>query len=216
MPQAKGVLGAGTFQRLKACVDRSNPFDDGDPSDEALAALAARGDRAAMDALLRRNEGRVLRVLRLMGVPAEDREDVAQDVFLRVFQHLPGFRSGNSFGGWLYRISVNASHDYRGRAARRRRDESGWVAGLEEAPSGTPDPARELDSRGEWQRLERALEALSPRERAVFVLSELEELDTRQVARALQITSITVRRHLGRARRHLQQVLADAKKIDGR
>lgn len=196
---------------MKACVERWNPLDDSDPSDESLVAMAAEGNREALDSLLRRNEARVLRVLRLMGVPASDREDVAQDVFLRVFQHLSGFRAGNSFGGWLYRITVNASNDYRGRAARRRKDESGWVAGLEEAASGAPGQTRELESRGEWRRIERALESLSPRERAVFVLSELEELDTRQVARALQITSITVRRHLVRARKHLQRILAEGK-----
>jgi RNA polymerase sigma-70 factor (ECF subfamily) len=193
-------------------VDRSSHFDDAGETDESLVARAREGDRSALDLLLRRNEVRVLRVLRLMGVPEADREDVAQDVFLRVFQHLSGFRAGQAFGGWIYRIAVNASHDYRGRIARRNRDESQWVDGLEDAPSTAPDPTQEAESKGEWRRLEVALQSLSPRERAVFILCEMEELNTRQVAKALQITSITVRRHLGRARKHLQRVLKDQKK----
>ena len=57
------------------------------------------------------------------------------------------------------------------------------------------------------RRLGLAMNVLSERERAVFVLRELEGLTTREVARSLGITGVTVRRHLGRARRSLQKAL---------
>ena len=51
----------------------------------------------------------------LLGVRPDDLEDVAQDVLIRIFRHLDGYRRGGSFGGWVYRIAVNSVHDYRGR-----------------------------------------------------------------------------------------------------
>jgi len=181
--------------------------ESSEPSDEDLAAAAADGDARAFETLLRRSEGRVLRVLRLLGVGREDREDVAQEVFVRVFRHLGGFRAGNSFPGWLYRISVNAAHDHRKKRRRLARRESAWGGTPEETAGGSGsagEAARILESR---RRLENALAALSERERAVFVLVELEGLETSAVARTLGITRITVRRHLGRARARLERHL---------
>jgi RNA polymerase sigma-70 factor (ECF subfamily) len=140
-------------------------------------------------------------------VPSDDREDVAQEVFVRVFRFLGGFKPGNPFAGWVYRIAVNAVHDHRGRLGRRRRDEAEWTPGLEEMADDDSRPERrdfEMDLR---RRLELAMDVLSERERAVFVLRELEGLTTREVARSLGITGVTVRRHLGRARRSLQKAM---------
>jgi RNA polymerase sigma-70 factor (ECF subfamily) len=183
-------------------VERSGEPNGGD---EALVAAAKEGDSAAFEGLLRNHEADVLRVVRLLGIPAADREDVAQEIFFRVFRHLESYRPGRSFGGWLYRISVNACHDYRRKAARRGREEGGPPP--EQAADRGPGPEQRAGGRESALRLEQALKALSERERAVFVLCEMEELATREVARALQISSITVRRHLGRARRRLQELL---------
>ena len=96
-----------------------------DRLDERLAEAARQGDARAFETILQRHEGRVFRVLRLMGVPRQDLEDVAQDVLLRVFRHLDGFRKGRPFRSWLYKIAVNAAHDYRARR-RRGRGEAPW------------------------------------------------------------------------------------------
>ena len=182
---------------------------DSDPrTDEALVARARTGEVRALEALLERYQGPVLRTLRLLGVPAQDREDVAQEVLVRVFRHLEGFRAGRSFGGWVYRISVNAAHDYRHGVKRRVSGEASWkeAARAEETPPEREGEAgRRLELR---EALEAALDLLSERERAVFVLREMEGLETREVARSLGITTITVRRHLGRARRRLRGQLS--------
>jgi len=181
-------------------------FRDSGAEDDRLVARAREGDSSAFDELLRHHETKVLRVLRLLGIPPADREDVAQDVFLRVFRHLDRFRPGRSFGAWLYRITVNAAHDHRRRLSQRERIEPAYDVAEEPADSG-PGPHETAEAREGGHRLERALEALSERERAVFVLCELESLETRGVARSLGISAITVRRHLGRARRHLREEL---------
>lgn len=176
-------------------------------SDDALILAARDGDARAFEALLDRHEGAVLRVLRLMGVDAQDREDVAQEVFIRLFRHLGGFRSGKPFGPWVYRVTVNAAYDWRlrrGRAAREEVPLGEGVEDLAEGPATGDDPGDAADLR---RRLEAALETLSDRERAVFVLREIEGLETSEIARALGVTSITIRRHLGLARRRLRRVL---------
>lgn len=182
---------------------------DDQAADEALVARAQAGEVRACDALLRRHEGRVLRLLRLFGVPHGDREDVAQEILIRVFRHLEGFRRGRLFQSWLYGIAVNAAHDYRRRLGQKRRDEVEWNDGQKEPTDLAPGPGEVLERRDDRQRLEVALGELSERERAVFVLCELEALDTREVGSALGITRITVRRHLGRARRRLRIILSE-------
>jgi RNA polymerase sigma-70 factor (ECF subfamily) len=179
---------------------------DKDAEEPSLIEAARSGDARAFEELLRRHEARVFRVLRLLGVPASDRDDVAQNVFLRIFRGLDGFRAGSPFSSWVYKIAANAALDWRGRSDRQRREEAPWDDALDDAArppgSGTQDLAR---------RLEAALDTLSERERVVFVLVEIEGVDRADAARALGITGITVRRHLGLAKDRLRQALASKK-----
>lgn len=172
-------------------------------SDEALAGAAKDGDVRALELLILRHESRVLRVLRFLGVARDDREDLAQDVFLKVFRGLSGFRPGFVFEAWLYRVTVNAAFDYRSGEERRTRH----LAPLDdEEPAG--DRISDQDLTVLRNRLEAALDTLTDRERAVFVLKEIEGLDTAQVARGLGLREVTVRRHLGQARERLKKVLS--------
>jgi RNA polymerase sigma-70 factor (ECF subfamily) len=176
-----------------------------DTSDEALVAAAREGDVRALETLILRHESRVLRVLRFLGVGREDRQDLAQDVFLRVFRGLSGFRPGFIFEAWLYRVTVNAAFDHRAGESRRTQVIAPFDEGSESVAGDgiSPQDLTLLRSR-----LESALETLSDRERAVFVLKEIEGLDTAQVARGLGLNQITVRRHLGRARGRLKRSLS--------
>jgi RNA polymerase sigma-70 factor (ECF subfamily) len=182
------------------------PADRTGATDGSLAEAAQGGDVRALETLLDRHEAKVLRVLGFLGVAAQDREDVAQEIFIRVFKHIGSFRRGLPFGAWLYRVTVNASHDYRRRGERTGQDEVSWTEGLDVADEGS-GPAEALRHAELQQALHDALDRLSERERAVFVLREIEGLESADVARALGITRITVRRHLGRARRRLQREL---------
>lgn len=180
-----------------------NPGPYPDAGETFLVEAALDGDARAFEAIVRRQEGTVLRVLRLMGVRAEEREDAAQDVFLRVFRSLHRFEKGRPLEGWIYRMTANVALDRRKRAGR----EAARNVSLD--AEGAPEPA--VESRAPAadlaRRLEAALETLTERERAVFVLRELEGLETVAVARALGVTQITVRRHLGLARERLRKSL---------
>lgn len=185
---------------------------DDDRIDRELISAAAAGDDEAMDRLLRRHESKVLRLVRLLGVRPDDREDVAQEVFVRVFRHLATFKQGRSFRGWLYRITVNAVHDHRQRLSRRAGREAGWSDHLDETPAATEAPGDRAEALERRRAFDDALGVLSERERAVFVLVEMEGLERREVARSLGITSITVRRHLSRARSSLRAILTENEK----
>ena len=173
--------------------------------DAELVQRAQAGEIRAFEALLERHQARVLRTLAGLGVPAHERDDLAQEVFIRVFRHLSGFRKHKAFSSWLYRITINTVHGYRGARASSR--EKPWDAGLDHLPDDRPGPERFMEGEDLARSLEQALEQLSERERTVFVLRELEGLDTREIASALGITRITVRRHLGRARNRIREVL---------
>lgn len=186
--------------------------DPSDPekSDAALVEAALAGDARSFETLLLRYESRVLRVLRLLGVPDQDRADVAQETFLRVFRHLGGFHPKRPFGAWIYRVTVNSAQDYRQSSNRLRRGETSLTDQASSIADPRDDPETAARREGEARRLEAALGTLSERERTVFVLKELEGLGTRETAQALGVTSITVRRHLGLARKRLRTALGQA------
>lgn len=184
--------------------DRAGGRDvDDDRVDTRLVDEARGGEAGALETLLTRHEGRVLRVLRLMGVPAQDREDVAQEVLLRVFRHLGRFQRGRPFRSWIYRIAVNAAHDYRVRRGRTAGEAP--LDPVVELRDREPDPETAAERRDLQERLFRAMGHLTDRERAVFSLVEIEGLETAEVAHALGIARVTVRRHLGLARRRLEK-----------
>lgn len=94
--------------------------------DEALASAAAAGDRDAFAALLARHYDRVFALaFRLTGLRAEA-EDLTQDICLALPAKLASYRAEARFSTWLYRVTVNATHDRRRRAATHRRAADGW------------------------------------------------------------------------------------------
>jgi RNA polymerase sigma-70 factor (ECF subfamily) len=192
---------------IDAAAGAPGAAEEGERVDQRLVVAARDGDERALEQLLRRHEAPVLRLVRLLGVSPADREDVGQEIFVRVFRHLDGFKLGRSFRGWLYRITVNAVHDHRHRMTRRASRESPWNERMEDTPDAADGPPELVEAQESRRMLEEALDGLSARERAVFVLVEMQGLERRAAARALGITAITVRRHLSRARASLRRIL---------
>lgn len=95
-------------------------------SDEALASAAATGDREAFAALLARHYDRVYRLaFSLTGRKAEA-EDLTQDICAALPAKLQSYRAEARFTTWLYRVTVNATHDRRRRAATHMKAATGW------------------------------------------------------------------------------------------
>jgi RNA polymerase sigma-70 factor (ECF subfamily) len=172
------------------------------------------GDLNAFEEIIRRHERRILGMAIQMGLAPEDAQDASQEVFIRVFRYLAGFQAGKSFDVWIWKIAVNVVYDH----LRRRRDrgEVSWETLVEQ---GMEEPVRvaglqvRLENADLCDRLLQRLGELSKQERMVFVLRELQDLETHEVARAMGISAITVRRHCASARQKLKLALEQLQKV---
>jgi RNA polymerase sigma-70 factor, ECF subfamily len=130
-----------------------------------------------------------------------DAEDAVQEAFLRAYKSRHAFRSDAALWTWMYRILLNACHDIgRGRASRRDNQKVDASVAVD-LPSPTSDCPMRLT-------LQRAVEALSPIYRDVFLLCEVEGYTHREVADILEIPEGTSKGRLFEARRQLKIVLA--------
>ena len=187
-------------------------------ADEDLAARAAAGDADAFEALVSRHEARVYRLAyRLTGSDADAR-DVLQDAFLAAYRGLASFRGAARFSTWLHRITTNAALMHR-RARQRRPAESleeflpRFDADGQHAPEVAELRAASraddlLDEKLLAAEARAALARLPDLYREVFVLRDLEELDTSEVASLLHLDAATVRQRVHRARLMLRGYLS--------
>ena len=149
--------------------------------------------------VVRLREAQVLRTAyRILGNWA-DAEDVAQEVFLRLYRHGLGFQNDAVLGGWLYRVTVNLCLD---RARSRRPTEE-----LAELASQDASPESAASGEERKRRLMRALAALPAKERAAVVLREIEGLSTGEVAAILGSSEGTVRSQISQALSRLRGIL---------
>jgi RNA polymerase sigma-70 factor, ECF subfamily len=146
----------------------------------------------------------VYRIVRRMGVPEGDCADVCQEVFLRAYRGLAGFRGEAQVGTWLCRITFNevARH---GRSATLRRG-LGALLGRQSAPPPAAQPDDLLVRNQGARELERVLAGMRPKQRQVFVLFELEELSLAQIAEVLGCSLETVRSRLRHARADFERL----------
>ena len=187
--------------------------------DEALAARAAAGEEPAFEELVSRYQSRVYRLAwRLVGEEG-DAKDVLQEAFLAAYRGLPAFRGDSRFSTWLYRIATNAALMHR-RARARRPAESleAFLPRFDENGRHAAEPA-DLEAAGRAdERLDRellaekaraGLERLPDIYRDAFVLRDLEEMTTAEVAELLGIDAAAVRQRVHRARLMLRGYLSD-------
>jgi RNA polymerase sigma-70 factor, ECF subfamily len=166
------------------------------------------GDELAWEALVRRFQARVHGLALLYLGDREDALDCAQDVFVRVYQHLGDCRDAEGFLPWVLRITRNAAID---RQRRHRARPSGRSVPLEEAESLTapgPDPAEELTTTRRADRLRAALDRLGSLNREIVILKEIQGLSFESVAGTLGIPVGTAKSRSNRARLELARILA--------
>jgi RNA polymerase sigma-70 factor (ECF subfamily) len=127
-----------------------------------------------------------------------DAEDAVQESFLKVYRGAARFRGGSSLSTWLYRILVNTCYDLMRKG--RRRPEAPLPARVAMAPGHDTDPPLRLS-------IEMALRRLPARERATFLLCEVEGFSHREAGQILEVNENTSRTLLFRAKRELQRTL---------
>ena len=135
----------------------------------------------------------------------EDAKEVAQEAFLRAYKHLGRYDSSRSFRNWLFQIAANEARD----RARRRHREAAILAAVESDVARGPNPESRQTAREFRADIEKCLAALSPREREVFILRDIEDLDIKETAKALGSSSVSVRVHLSSARRKIREAIRE-------
>ena len=192
-------------------------------SDQSLVARSRRGDTESFRELFdRKHRGVYLTAYQILG-DVNLAEDVVQEVFVRLWQHLEAYKEDLPLDAWLRRIATNRAIDYwRSRQAERRRRvepavgtdsdralEMASSAGLPAAGarSGVESP----ESITEWRHLQTIWDELAdllpPQQRAAFVLRCIERLPTSEVAEVLGCSASTVRSHIADARSTLREAL---------
>jgi RNA polymerase sigma-70 factor, ECF subfamily len=176
--------------------------------DRELAIQARGGDMVAFETLVLRKTPSVVSVARrIIGNP-EDARDVAQMAFLRVWEQLSRYDETYSFNTWLYRIATNLAIDFiRGARSRERAHTATLhLVRMRESESGN-ETTRAAEDDSASRLFQRVSGRLTGKQKAAFVLRELEELETHEIAEILECGESTVRNHLFNARRILRREL---------
>lgn len=182
------------------------------PRDRALVDQCLDGDDDAWRTLCRNHYPGVAATLRRLGVVDTEVEDAAQEVFIEVFRYLPSFRGEAQLSTWLYRLCIHRAHRVRSRARTRERLRRFLLlAPAQAAPE--PPGLGEAQAR---RKIEHALSLLSEKQRAVFVLYELENVPGKQIAEILRCPEATVWRRLHEARQSFLSAMDDLSKAKDR
>ena len=172
-----------------------------------LIGQAQAGNDAAFNGIVTAYRKRILGTIgRLIGRP-EDVEDVAQEVFLRLFFSLDQLRTPEVFEPWLYRLTVNASYDYLRR--QRRRNES-RMADLSEqqvmmadALAGGKQDTEEQRKGQVRELVEELLDTVSPEDRILLTLKEVEGLSLKELEKIYSVNENALKVRLFRARQRV-------------
>src|SRR5438132_190308 len=188
---------------LKSEVDRT-PTETDRIEQRAIAAVKA-GDAASYDYLVSKYMKRVVSIAWGVVRNAADAEDLAQEAFVKAFENIGRFKSGEPFGPWIYRIVTNLGLDVMKHRKRFRHEEITDAAPAERRDrSDLPAIANELA-----ERIDRSIESLPEMQRIVARLYLVEEFGHAEIAMMTGLSEGTVRSHLSLARGKLKEKLAD-------
>ena len=205
-PQKKLDITALGINRSSDSSNKRRP-KSGDESDAELLAQAREGQQAAFKQLVERYESLVAATAIGMLGKGDDAEDVGQETFIKFYRSLGKFRGDAKIGTYLTRIAINLSLD----ALRRRKRNKLRFWNYEEREV-LPDELvvqgeKEIDARERKELVQRAIQSLDPKHRAVVVMRMMNGYSTKETAELLGIPLGTVLSRLSRAQEKLKQLL---------
>jgi len=202
---AAAIWGTG----MEACppleVMEEAPQRSNDPLERRAIERVRNGDRGAYDYLVSKYIKRVVSIAWNIVRNPHDAEDLAQEAFVKAFENIGRFRTGEPFGPWIYRIVTNLALDVLKHRSRFRHEE------LTSAEPAARRDAADLRATSDEiaDRVDRALESLPEMQRVVARLSLVEDFDHSEIAKMMKLSEGTVRSHLSLARKKLREELAD-------
>jgi len=192
---------AEPFQPPLRPLGRNETFVD----EAGLLDRCRRGDGLAWETLVRSYQSSVIAVTRHYLRDIEEARDVAQDVFVRLYENLESFSGGDGFRPWLLRMARNASID-RIRRIQARPPVDDIPAADAELPS-RGDPEESAGRAARENLLRRAVARLAEAHREVVLLKEIQGLTLDEVAEILRLPVGTVKSRSNRARLELAQII---------
>ncbi|MBI5724734.1 MAG: sigma-70 family RNA polymerase sigma factor [Planctomycetes bacterium] len=185
-----------------------------DPDTQLMLRVARGGDREAFAQLVNRNAPKVhALVYRFLG-NAEQAEDMAQDVFMRVYKTAASYQPTAKFGTWLYRIVANLSFNVlRSRRISKTVNFQSLEGPDEEtgrfdvADTNVPQPHCGLDDQELRTKVMQAVNQLPENQRLAIILSKYEEKSYEDIAEIMDISAMAVKSLLSRARNNLHEAL---------
>lgn len=176
-----------------------------EPDDRQLVERIRAGESDAFEQLVRRKTTKVYALCYRVIGNAEDAKDISQLVFLKLWENLEKYDPAFTFDTWLYRMVTNVAIDFmRSKQSRDNAVNSNLrlVKTSEEADQGVAVQRKEIET------IFNAISSsLSPKQKTIFVMNQMEDLPSSEIARILGCRESTVRNHLFNARKTLQQQL---------
>jgi RNA polymerase sigma factor (sigma-70 family) len=169
--------------------------------DRELIVRAQGGDRSAQEAIVKQFQSMVFRMISRFFRSREDVEDLAQDVFLKVFARIDQVKPDENFSGWLARVTVNTCYDELRKTRRRK------TAMEIYGPKPFVEPSVSPPEPDEYGKARIALQNLDPKLRIPLILKEVEEMSVEEIARTMGLTQTNVKVRLFRARKKLAAIL---------
>jgi RNA polymerase sigma-70 factor (ECF subfamily) len=199
-------------QRARTPVSSNQKTDSVRHTDLALAERCRNGEAGAFEELYRAHAPRLFG-LACRFVGRAEAEDLLQDIFLTAHRKLGLYRGQAALGTWLFRLATNQCLDY----LRSRKARFALVTDpIEEEPGAGPPGAGSVLGVVDRLDLERALAALPPGCRQVFVLHDVEGREHREIAELLAVSDGTSKSQLHKARMRLRTMLSGGAARHGR
>lgn len=176
-----------------------------EPDDRQLVETIRQGDPAAFEQLVRRKTAKVYALcFRVIG-NAEDAKDISQLVFLKLWENLEKYDQQYAFDTWLYRMVTNVAIDF---MRNRQSRENAVNSNLRLVRTSLEAEQPMVLQRKEVETVFNEISAgLSPKQKTIFVMNQMEDLSSAEIARSMGCRESTVRNHLFNARKFMQQQL---------
>lgn len=173
---------------------------------ELVNALIA-GNENAYRQVINEYRAPVIRLCRGYTGSTEDAEDLAQDIFIEIFNSIGKFKARSSLSTWIYRIAVNKSLNYIRKRKKMKYGVGGTVDEFNEDDSESVSPETGMVRKEHAIALHNAIDNLPPAQRTAFILSKYEDLKYNEIAEIMKTSVSSVESLLFRAKRNLQDSL---------
>jgi RNA polymerase sigma-70 factor (ECF subfamily) len=176
-----------------------------EPDDRQLVRTIREGDPEAFEQLVRRKTSKVYALcFRVIG-NAEDAKDISQLVFIKLWENLEKYDPTYAFDTWLYRMVTNVAIDF---MRNKQSRENAVNSNLRLVKTSADAEQGVIIQRKEIENVFNAISScLSPKQKTIFVMNQMDDLPSAEIARILGCRESTVRNHLFNARKLMQQQL---------